>query len=380
MEIFEKILMVGERTPKINIICDLLCEADKVRFRSDADKGLHTVFLRHYDGVASMKHIDKDTVRIQSIFIPFGTEIVIPFQSVNWSGSDYNQIVFIQPYPFTTADITFELSKIPRCLDDGKALRIVTYKIMFYLDNHQHSGSGDLDKIDDVLKKAPDKLNKIIQKENDGSIIKSLINDQYSVYCIPSNLADVFHRRTNVLKAVSHISKKRFHEWQKSLLFFTAPDGPYSWIASHDENIKKLISSDYLDIFTNFKRIKGSSNVVKKYIELYCAQNEKAICDFAGNVYQSMIRKVCFWDLNKDVELLKRNVSVLIREKLDDGSSLICPKTKSEYDTRFIIYTHCDTKFKDSAIRLVEKDLMNYLFEYLKGKEKILSELFGNNE
>lgn len=383
MEIIDKVLMIGEPAPKINIICDLLSEPDKVRFREYADKGLSTVRLQHCDGISSMKRIDNSTVLINSLFVPFGTEVILPFQGIRWSESIYDQIIFIQPYPFTIADNLEEFSRIPHHIREKGRLKIVTYKILFYRDINQHSGSGDMDTIDEALNKASEILDKKIMEERNGKLICELIKrrnkKQHYEYCRPHDLTKVFHGRTCALRSASHISRTAYTKWKYGLASFKTDTGQYKFTFELEDRYKILAEQDYLRYFTGFEKIRGCSNIVKKYTELYCVRNEKVIREFVREVYESMIRPVCFWDLNRDIDSLLKGVQNFVREKLDDGSCIVCPKTEEEYRLNVINETSCDYGFMMAAKNLIEKDLMIYLYDYLQGKDKILSELFGND-
>ena len=100
--------------------------------------------------------------------------------------------------------------------------------------------------------------------------------------------------------------------------------------------------------------------------------------DLLEEVYTDIIRGICFWDLDKDISNLKEGAKKLIQKSLMNFSNIEkkCPQFESDYNEEIRNVLKLDTLFEERVISLVNREMMDYLHEYLIRKEKLLSKTF----
>lgn len=106
---------------------------------------------------------------------------------------------------------------------------------------------------------------------------------------------------------------------------------------------------------------------------------QNLLMDLIEEVYIEIVKDICFWDLEKDVNNLKEGAKKRIEESLLSISNAKekCPSFESEYNERIRNTLKLDTLFEEKAISLVNIEMMDYLHTYLKGKEELLSKTFS---
>lgn len=368
MEAFERVLLLGDAVPKTNLVCDLLTEAQKVQFREWMNTHYPKVSLYSCESVSSLEQ-RKDEIVIQSPWIPQGLNITVLFENADWTGDDYDQVLFIQPYPFTLKDFNQELEKIRKHLFARRKLRIASYKVLFYRDYMQKSVSGESDTIELVLQNAPKQLEEELKKTADSEMITKLL--QYRVYQHPKDMLSILHGSSNTLQAVTEISMEHLRDWEYDLNDFTEPYGEYQkCLMGYPE-----LTSENLNDLTRFEKVKGSPDVPQRYFELYCESYQEKISSFVKEVYEGMIRPVCFWDLERDTSYLIQNVHKLLRTELivHMSEKIPCPPDKAAYTSIIRNQYECDTKFLQAAQKFITSKLMDYIYQYLRKKEELLS-------
>ena len=372
MDIFEKVLFLGDAVPKINFICDLISEAHKVQFRDWINTPCQKVIL-HSCECNSLLERTQDIIWIGSQWIPQGVEITVLFENLNWTSDIYDQVIFIQPYPFTLNSFNQELEKIRTNLFVHSRLKITSYKVMFYRDFMQQSVAGESDDIESVLQNAPNQLEKELKKELDGEMIAKLL--QYRIYRDPRNIISILHGSNRLLRATTELSIEHLQNLKDSLEIFSEDYGEYqSRLLYYEE-----LTSENLNSLTRFENVKGCSDVSQRYLELYCDAYEDKICCFAKEVYESIIRPVCFWNLERDIDNLEIGIRELLHKELTMKSlnSIPCPPDKMKYNQIIRNQYAYDTTFLQEAHKFIKSTLMKYIYKILKEKERLLSVCLG---
>lgn len=363
-ESFQKILILGEEHPKVNIICDLLPPVQKASFRDLIAQNKIDVILRHCDGISRFSK-SLDMIEVLSREIPYGVEIKVDYSHSIWTDKDYDQLLFIQPYPFTTEEKNSELVHLEKYLEMNKKLKITSCKIVFYHDNNQRSGSGDLDDIQNVLNKAKETL----INEYKGSFKENIL--EYCTYRSTSDWLRIIHSSHKILSAAIELSSKKYSKWceaietfdiEYDLEFYTEPD--------------YLKEEAFLRV-KDFSNVNHSDNVAKKYLDNYKSFYMNKILDFADELYKTFIDEICFWDIELDLSILNKEIhSVIDKTILKNFPKKECPKTKAEYNHEILNKLNLDTKFAQAIITFIKEDLKTILLEYIYNKKEVLSSVF----
>lgn len=131
---------------------------------------------------------------------------------------------------------------------------------------------------------------------------------------------------------------------------------------------------------TKFRKVKGSDDVIKSYAKNYIVEFQDLVLELIEEVYMDIIKEICFWNLEKDVNSLREGAKRVIEKSLLRTSSVKeqCPQFESEYNEKIRNNLKLDTLFAEKAISLINEEMMEYLHTYLIRKEELLSNTFDN--
>ena len=121
----------------------------------------------------------------------------------------FDEIVYLEPYPFTLGEkIKMDLDSINKSVKDNSRTH---FKITFYRNIYQKSGTGDIIGIDQALKEAPDHIKKIV---SDDSILKVI---EYCVYKTPKDLIHIAHGGYGSLSACAYACAERYRKYTQKI-------------------------------------------------------------------------------------------------------------------------------------------------------------------
>lgn len=94
--------------------------------------------------------------------------------------------------------------------------------------------------------------------------------------------------------------------------------------------------------------------------------NNSLFDDFMIRIYKDSISEFCIWDLNRDIEDMKRRVRILFKEKIKSCKDLVFSGTERDYE-KFLSENKVELiSFKKKIIGFFSKDLKFYLKNRLK--------------
>ena len=366
------ILFEGDENPKINIICDILSEGLRSEFRDRQNRHMTNVVMMHCN---SFPYIDYGiNTTVYSPFVPYGTEIEMLFENRVGKLSSYDEIVYMEPYPFTLGEkIRSEFEQAENIIKENSK---VAFKIMFYRNTNQHSGVDDLIGIDQALSNAPDQIKNIM---NDLGIINAI---DYCVYQTPKDLIAAVYGGCGDLTVAISVCTERFKEFSERIKLdvFYGPFGDYKDVLEFgkEDKYSVLIQTESINRLTNFNKVKGANDILKQYVKNYTDAYQELILELVEEVYIKTIGDICFWDLEKDIVNLKKGAKKVINDTLLSSSKEKekCPKYESDYNKLVRNTLKMDTKFEEKAVSLVENELIDYLHSYLVRKEELLANTF----
>ena len=364
-ELLKKVLVLGEEHPKINIICDLLPPFRKTGFRELIALEKIDAVLRHCVGTADYLK-SNGRVEIFSQEIPFGAEVKFDFTNNPWTNDTYDQILFIQPYPFTTEEENTELVHLEQYLKMNDRLKCTDCRIVFYHDENQHSGSGDLDDIESVLSKA---------KETLINEYKDTFKEKLISFCTYRSISDwriITHGSSRVLNVVRELCAERLSQWSEivddfefnyDLEFFPEPD---------------FLAEDAFMRIKAYESVAGSDDVTKKYLENYKHYYLEKILAFADDIYTGVMSEISFWDITRDINVLNDKICDSIDRSIlkDMPAKEKCPPTKADYNHKICNEKRLDTKFAQAVNAFVRRDLCYILSQYIASKRIVLEDVF----
>lgn len=366
-KLFRRVLFEGEEHPKINIICDTLYEGLRAEFRDYHNGHKKNIIILHSSGNA---HIDfgKNPMEVYSPYIPHGIAITMNFENSSANYWDYDEIIYMQPYPFTLHNVIHELDDADKLFRDNPGKK---YKIMFYRDINQHSSEGDLVGIDQALEEAPMKIRSTL---GNTTIAKSM---EFCIYRTPMDFIHILHGGCGNIGMSLLSCIERFKKFRTKLEEFKSEEGDYKFIL---EGYPELNDETKINNITKYKRVKGCSNIIRKYTRNYADEFHKDITRFIDEVYHEAVKDVCFWDLDKDIESLKKGAEKYIEQELLSSAACKekCPDTEAEYNSLIRVKYSLDTKFVKKVRMLIDSGLMNFMYDYLKQKEELLSKPFSD--
>lgn len=368
---YKKVLIEGDEVPKVNIICDVLHEGLRAEFRDAHNRDKKSVRLMHYDATSYIEY--NDVLEIHSSLVPYGIVISMFFTENKVDVNKYDEIVYMEPYPFTLGEkIRAELDEINKYVKMNSRIH---FKIMFYRNVNQKSGVGDIIGIDQALQEAPDRIKANIY---DDSILEAI---DYCVYKTPKDLIEMVHGGFGNLSLVAVACTERFRQYKSRINsnYFFREYGDYKDVLENHDKYAPLLQAESIDRITKFQRVKGSNDVVRTYVQNYIIEFQDLLTDLIEEVYIEVVKDICFWDLEKDIKNLKEGAKKLIKKSLLSISSAKekCPQFESDYNERIRNTLNLDTLFKEKAISLVNREMMEYLHTYLIRKEELLSKTFS---
>ena len=124
-----------------------------------------------------------------------------------WIEERYDQILFIQPYPFALSEQNSEIEHLEKYLRMDDRLKCTAFKIVFYRDINRRSGTGDLDDIEQVLKNAKT----ILSEEYRNTVKEKLV--EFCTYTSSSDWNKITHGTSKTLSVASELCLKRFRSW-----------------------------------------------------------------------------------------------------------------------------------------------------------------------
>lgn len=369
---YKKVLIQGDEVPKVNMICDVLHEGLRVEFRDVHNRDKKNIRLQHCNTVSFIEY--NDILDIYSSLIPYGIVIYMFFTESKVDMKNYDQVVYLEPYPFTLGEkIRAELDEVKNYV---KLNSMIQFKIMFYRNINQKSGVGDIIGIEQALKEAPGYIKANIY---DNSILDVV---EYCVYRTPKDLIKMVHGGFGNLSVLVAACTERFMQYTAriSSSHFFSEYGDYKEVLEFKNYDKYacLLDVNEINKLTKFVNVKGSDDVVKSYVKNYILKFQDLLMDLLEEVYTDIIRGICFWDLDKDISNLKEGAKKLIQKSLMNFSNTEkkCPQFESDYNEEIRNVLKLDTLFEERVISLVNREMMEYLHEYLIRKEKLLSKTF----
>ncbi len=370
---YKKVLFEGDEVPKVNIICDVLHEGIRAEFRDVHNRCKRNVVLMHCNSASYFEY--KDLLEIYSPLVPYGIAIFMFFTGKNTNVERYDEIVYMEPYPFTLGEkIRAELDEINNYVKMNSKLQ---FKIMFYRNVNQKSGVGDIIGIDQALKEAPDYIKSNL---SDVSVLKVI---EYCVYKAPEDLIDIVHGGCGDLSVAGTVCRERFRKYTTKIKsdYFFSEYGDYKDVLEFKNYDKyaPLLQAETINRVTKFRKVKGSNDVVKQYVLNYTLEFQDLLLDLIEEVYIEIVKDICFWDLEKDIKSLKDGAKKLIEKSLLATSNVKekCPQFESDYNEQIRNTLKLDIQFEEKAISLVNREMMEYLHTYLIRKEKLLSKTFS---
>lgn len=364
-KLFRKVLFEGEEHPGINIVCDTLHEGLRAEFRDYHNKRKRNAVLMNCDGSAYI-NFDKNPVEVYSPYIPYGVAIFMDFEENSMNCQEYDEIIYVQPFPFALDSVNRKLDDIDTvfCNHSGK-----TYKIMFYRDRNQHSGEGDLVRIDQALEEAPERIRR---KMGNTMAAKSM---EFCVYRTPLDFVSILHGGCGNLGMSLLSCIEKFKSFRNKIEDFKGEWGEYRFIL---EEYDDLVDEVKINSLTRFNRVKGCANILEKYVRNYMDEFNGDIMRFVEEAYYESVKDICFWDLDRDIQNLKNGVEKYIEQELRSLAVCKekCPETEAEYNNLIRVKYKLDTNFEKKVKLLINNGLMNYMYDYLKRKEELLSRSF----
>ena len=312
---YKKVLFEGDEVPKVNIICDVLHEGLRTEFRDAHNRDKKSVVLMHCD---SDSHIEyNDVLEIYSLLVPYGIVISMYFTEKKVDVKKFDEIVYMEPYPFTLGEkIRAELDEIHNYIKMNSRIQ---FKIMFYRNVNQKSGVGDIIGIDQALQEAP---NHIKANIHDDSILKAI---EYCVYKTPKDLIKIVHGGCGNLSVVAVACTERFRQYISRIdsTQFFSEYGDYKDVLEFKNYDKyaPLLQTESINRITKFRKVKGSNDVVRTYVQNYTMEFQDLLMDLIEEVYIEVVKDICFWDLEKDIKNLKEGGKKLIEKSLMSISS-----------------------------------------------------------
>lgn len=369
----KKVLLEGDEVPKVNIICDVLHEGLRAEFRDAHNRDKKSVKLMHCDSASYIEY--NDVLEIYSSLVPYGIVISMLFTENNVDVNKYDEIVYMEPYPFTLGEkLRADLDEINSYVKMNSRIQ---FKIMFYRNLNQKSGVGDIIGIDQALQEAPEHIKANIY---DNSILNAI---EYCVYKTPKDLIEMVHGGFGNLSVVAVACTERFRQYTSRInsAQFFSEYGAYKDVLEFKNYDKyaPLLQAESLNRITKFRKVKGSNDVVRSYLQNYTLEFQDLLLDLIEEVYIEVVKDICFWDLERDIKNLKEGAKKLIEKSLMSISSdkVKCPEFESDYNEKIRNILNLDTLFEEKAVSLVNREMMKYLHTYLIRKEDILSKTFS---
>ena len=277
----------------------------------------------------------------------------------------YDQILFIQPYPFALSERNSELEYLEKYLQMDDELKCTAFKIVFYRDMNRRSGTGDLDDIEQVLNNAE----KILREEYKNTIKEKLI--EFCTYISSADWNKITHGTSKTLCIVSELCMKKYKSWCSMIEDF-----------EDDYEFELIIEPDFLAVehfirVTDYTEVKGCNNIAVKYFENYKKCFLNSILEFANRIYQEKISEICFWDVKVDIGGLDILILRELEAKLLNGLPKIkCPITKEKYNDEARVKLKLDTLFEGNVSSFIRTGLRDILFERIKSKKAVIEQAY----
>ncbi len=371
---FRKVLIEGDEDSKINIICSTLHEGLRISLKEYYDTHKRDIVLMNCEGVAYID-FEKGPIEIYSPYMPYGAAVFMNLDDMGIKDKtcygEYDEIIFIQPFPFALADAP---DKLIDSIDNNPENVGKKYKIMLYR-NVDKIGAGGLVGIDEAVEQAYGQIKDHLA-QNGGQMIADAV--ELCEYTEPMDLIKILHGGCGDLRMPSlKLCEKKLDSFSESLENFKEEWGEYKYILLDYGRLTDVLE---INRITTFDAVKGCPNIIERYVYNYINKFKNDIMELVEKVYCKTVGDICFWDMDKDIGNLQKGAEDCIRQgllKLKDGKggNMGCPAAEAEYNN--VRNEHkMDVRFCEEAVSLIKDGLMNYMYEYLKRKEGLLSEAF----
>lgn len=264
------------------------------------------VILRHSDQFTDSITEDNGSMIISSYMSIPNIDIVVFRDGPDFSQSaekygDGNY-VFLEGFPFITEFLVRSLEKyIPEiCMNDPFA----EISVVLFDDDTMHFGATDLDNRDSAIKKALGEIRNAVGAD---------LSERISNISVCKDSIDMF-RTIRPVSAFDMLVQRKGRDvccsWVRNVLECTDAMVSILGIGEISRIKEEYVGNIYLlNEVCDFRRLEKSCNDLLKhysdqFYEKYYAETENILCDF----YSSNVEEVCFWNLDKDIQSLRKSL------------------------------------------------------------------------
>ncbi len=372
----KNIYVAGDAPTKIHFIGELLGESSRITLGNLCRKSDVPIEVSHSDEKAGGEaRKDRNKIVVLSDKCPNGMVINanISDTDTDWiNGKNVGNaelVLFPEVFPYATEPLVNRLGKIEDFLisrSKSKTLADLQFKVIFIRNVVRQVGATDSVDPESSYEELPDKIKEKLLKnfKKSGDLI------DFVTYSGTSDLTECFSSSPKMFKTLLALSHKEFRNWSDNLIGF--PDDYMLEYRCRFDEVAKI--NDMREI-CSFKAVMNSGDIMKSCTRNYMNKRYLAIKDFALEMYKQSIESVCFWDSQKDISNLERELDKVCKNTLRfDGLCFPCPALQADHQS-LLVKNKLDTTFATSVSLLEETTIPKILYQYLKNKEEVIRTL-----
>lgn len=362
-----------DNASKTNFISTILKEPDRISFRDYVVKYKPKLSIvhseSHFENIRFDEH--NNELQIQSNDIPVGVALFADFSdNEEYADQAYDIDIFLLSWPYKSSDKIHQIRNICRKNLNENKIKNISYKVIFFYDLYHKTSSTDLENIDVSLQNA---ANLICQEIADPVVEKLL---EFSVYQNKKNFMDLFVGKGKILTAFDIISFQTYYKWKNENFDEFKNDYDLEMIVCEDD----FLDAQNLNQITCFSSVQGSKNVIQTYVDNYYRKFFEKFLNIVKELYIHCIEPICFWNLDADLKILQNQIIKLYTNEFADyckqfPSIIACPYSEREYQEVIKNQYKYDIKFYGKISDFLKNTIVDFVFDYLNRKEKILKNL-----
>lgn len=379
-EISKVILAVGEIEHLISFVKELISMPVRVTLENKYRK-CNKISVVHSDELSDSIVILKDnSMEVFSILIPAGVKLVLD-SSDNWylnAPPDTEMVLFIIGYPYNSGHTEEKINKRSEFLDlqiKRDHLCTIKFRVVFCKNSEMCLGATDIDTPDTAICVAESSIRNL----PNISLFPLEIMTDFSIFSMPSDILKVLVHSGCSLSIIENIGRSQFNDWQCSLPYF------YDYYDFVRKEYDHLLDQELLyERIFKFKCIKNSNNIALTYSNLYFSYFFHELEELVDKVYMNSIKTICFWNKEKDIEILHKRLKDLYDNQVAKilHPPLLCPENEADYQFLIAskkIHIHFAEIINELlGVNGADSLIANMIMTVLDEKEKILSALIGD--
>ena len=214
----------------------------------------------------------------------------------------------------------------------------------------------------------------LICQEIADPVVEKLL--EFSVYQNKKNFMDLFVGKGKILTAFDIISFQTYYKWKNENFDEFKNDYDLEMIVCEDD----FLDAQNLNQITCFSSVQGSKNVIQTYADNYYRKFFEKFLNIVKELYIHCIEPICFWNLDADLKILQNQIIKLYTNEFADyckqfPSIIACPYSEREYQEVIKNQYKYDIKFYGKISDFLKNIIVDFVFDYLNRKEKILKNL-----